>query len=104
MTYFPDTRKDRNYSDSKLKDQDARLIEGYDFAAKIASEQFIANIDVYHEEFDLEGEDINLAKFLENHPRIANALGNSIADYLEMHRNELVVAMIDADEEVEAKE
>ena len=54
------------------------------------------NLGTVAEKFDIEGEDIDLAKVLKNHPKIATALREAIAEYAEVRRNDMIAYMIDS--------
>ena len=58
---------------------------------------FFDNIDVYEDELDIPGEDIDIVRIIENHEEIKDALQECLADWMEHTRDELITSMIDSD-------
>lgn len=58
---------------------------------------FFDNIDVYEDELDIPGEDIDIVRIIENHEEIKGALQECLADWMEHTRDELITSMIDSD-------
>lgn len=94
MTYIPDCRTDEAYNEKYLDKMDKEYIEGFDFAAEQA-ENLFNNLDVFIDEMDIDGEDINLIRFLENHENVKNKFQECLSDWLEMQRDEMITSMID---------
>lgn len=59
--------------------------------------QFFDNIDVYEDELDIPGEDIDIVRIIENHEEIKDALQECLSDWMEHTRDELIASMIDSD-------
>ena len=95
MSRIPDCRTDKYYNQKYLAGDDVSFVEGFDWCAEKAVESFFDNMDIYTQEFDIKGEDMNLVRFLENHPKIAEQLKESLLHYIEMQRDELITSMID---------
>ena len=96
---LPDVRSeflengDKNpYWEGNLDGIFKNLLDEYDFAVHALS-TFFDNLDGY--DFDIPGEDINLHRFLENHPKIMEQLKEAFADYAESQRTENVVSMLE---------
>lgn len=60
-------------------------------------ENFVANMTMYFTAFDLERENINLVRFLENHQNVADTLQECLLHFMEMQRNEMVTSFIDTE-------
>lgn len=97
MTYIPDCRTDEVYNESNLNDRDKEFVKGFDFCAENSVVNFFDNIDVYEDELDIPGEDIDIVKIIENHEEIKDALQECLSDWMEQTRNELITSMIDSD-------
>ena len=95
MTYIPDCRKDENYNENYLNDDCTKFLAGYDYAVDQIANIF-NNLEVYP---DLEEllED-NKAIIKENKADIAQ---ESMSEWMEGHRDELIVSMIDGMDEEE---
>ena len=91
----PNCREDKYYNVQKLSASDRTFIAGFDWCLKWGVDNMFDNLEVVEKKFDIDGEDINLAKLLKNHPKIAGALREAIAEYAEMSRNDMVFSMID---------
>lgn len=94
MTYIPDCRTDRYYNEKYLDAQDREFVRGYDWCTQEEVDNYFFNMDMYEGDFDIDGEDINLCRFLTNHPKIMGALKKSLLHYIEMGRDELITSMI----------
>ncbi|MCD8090345.1 MAG: hypothetical protein LUD81_06955 [Clostridiales bacterium] len=95
MSRIPNCRTDEYYNEKYLGKDDKRFVSGYDYAAEIIGLLF-SNLDVYYRDFDIKGEDINLARFLENHPKITDKAEEAVKNWLEMQRNEFITGMLDS--------
>lgn len=95
MSYIPDCRTDKYYNQKFLDDEDKTFVAGFDWAVEMITNLFKGNMDVYELEFDIAGEDINLARFLENHEPINEMLVGCVEHWMEMERNELITSMLD---------
>lgn len=93
MTYIPDTKKDDYYNEKYLKEKDKDFIKGFDYAVNQSLQFFLENIDAY--DFDVEGEDINIGKIFENHPRILEKFIEVVRNNFDSDRDEMIVSMID---------
>ena len=100
---LPNCRVDKHYNDQKLKGRNKAFIEGFDWCLKWGVDNMFDNLDAVKKKFDIEGEDINLVNILTNHKGIAKALRESIAEYAEESRNDMIVSMIDSSEEESEK-
>ena len=90
--YVPNARTDEVYNEKYLAEKDKDVIAGYDEATKTI-DSFFDNLEVY--DFEVDEEDIDLGRFLDNHEEIKEALKNNLLEHLESGRNTLVVEMID---------
>lgn len=97
MTYIPDCRTDEVYNEGNLNDRDKEIVKGFDFCAENAVVNFFDNIDVYEDELDIPGEDIDIVRIIENHEEIKDALQECLKDWMEHTRDELITSMIDSD-------
>lgn len=93
MTYIPDTRKDGTYNQKYLNAKDKEYLRGFDHALEDTLESFFYNLESY--DFEVEGEDIELGRFLDNHEEIKQRLLDNIKQHFEADRNEMIVSMID---------
>lgn len=93
MTYIPDTRSDDYYNEKYLKEKDKEFIKGYDYAVNSSFEFFLENLDAF--DFEVDGEDINIGKILENHPDILAKFREVAKQNFESDRDEMIVSMID---------
>lgn len=93
MTYFPDTRTDDFYNERYLNDADKEYIRGFDFVMDDLIPCVFANLDVL--DLDVDGEDFDLGRILENHPAIAERFESEIRAYLERERDVMITSMID---------
>lgn len=104
MSYFPDCRTDENYNEKYLNDRDKEYLEGFDWCVKTVLEPFTDNINIYKDEFDINGVALNLPWFLENNQEVAEKLKECMIHFSEMERNILITAMIEGMDEEEYKE
>ena len=91
-----DCQVDRQSKVQRLIAMDRAFIAGFDWCLRWGVDSMFDNLGTVAEKFDIDGEDINLAKVLKNHPKIATALRDSIAEYAEVRRNEMIAYMIDS--------
>ena len=68
MSHIPDCRTDENYNYEALNHKDKLFIDGYDFLAEEIIPCFFENLDMF--DFDIDGEDINIGRFFDNHSKI----------------------------------
>lgn len=83
----------------RLNERDTAFIEGFDWCLKWGVDNMFDNLGDVEKRFDIEGEDINLAKLLKNHPKIAGALREAIAEYANVSRMDMIDSMIKSYEE-----
>lgn len=107
MSYIPDCRTDENYNQKYLDDTNAEFIAGFDWARIFGVESCFDNMDIYEDaikEIEAETEEEQaLLDFCEKHKEAAEAafkallesVKDSILDYIEMQRDELITSMID---------
>lgn len=100
MSYIPDCRNDEYYNDKYLTGADKAFKDGYELACN-DMKNFFDNLDIYTDDFDVEGVDINLVRFLENHKEALRVLKAAFDDWAEMQRNELITSLIDGMDEDE---
>ena len=104
MSYIPDCRTDEVYNEKYLNEKDKEYLEGFDWCVKTVLESFVDNINIYREEFDIEGASLNLEWFLQNNKAVAEKLKECMVHFSEMERNTLIIAMIEEMDEEEYKE
>lgn len=92
MTYIPNVRTDEDYNDKYLAEKDKDIIKGYDLATETI-DSFFDNLETY--DFEVDGEDIDIGRFLDNHLEIKELFKANLMEHLESGRNELVTFMID---------
>lgn len=90
--YMPNVREDEAYNTKYLVGEDRDILKGFDLATDTIR-SFFDNLEVY--DFEVNGEDIDLGRLLDNHPEIKETFINNLAEHIEQGRNELVVSMID---------
>ena len=100
MGYIPNCRVDKYYNARRLNAEDKVFIQGFDWCLKWGVDNMFDNLDMVADMFDIEGEDMNLVRYLKNHPKVTEALRSAIAEYAEMSRNDMIVSMIDRDIDV----
>lgn len=92
---FPDCRTDKYYNQKFLDDNEKEYVSGFDWAVEQITNLLEHNMDVYELDFDIAGEDINLARFLENHEPINEMLVGCVEHWMESERNQLITALLD---------
>lgn len=75
-----------------LNAEDKAFLEGYSAAIDSAT-SLLYNLDVYKGNFDVDGVDINLVRFLENHEEVREALEVSLRHWLETDKMEFLTQM-----------
>lgn len=105
MTYIPDVRhktirkpytqqmEENSYWEGYLDNDDKNWLKGYDWAVDEVLSMIFDNIGDL--ELEVEGEDMDMARFLMNHPEIRQKMKAAFEQEFESCRDELVVAMID---------
>lgn len=78
----------------KLNPEDKAFLEGY-CAATDSAANLLYNLDVYKGNFDVDGVDINLVRFLENHEEVREALEVSLVHWMETEKTEYITSMIE---------
>ena len=91
--YLPNVREDEAYNQKYLTEENKTFLEGFDFAVDKVLDTVLANLDCY--DLTVEGDDIDIVRILNNHPKIAEKLEVAMKHHFESERNELVVSMID---------
>ena len=89
----------KRLTDEDLKDlspEDKAFLVGFCRATDSAT-SFLYNVDVYKNNFDVDGVDINLARFLENHEDVREALEVSLVHWMETEKMEYLTQMIDSE-------
>ena len=77
-----------------LSAEDKAFLEGY-CAATDSATSLLYNLDVYKGNFDVDGVDINLVRFIENHEEVREALEVSLLHWLETEKMEYITPMIE---------
>ncbi len=86
MSYIPDCRTDEDYNEKNLSDErDIAALRAYDLAIEDIDTLF-ANLDVYEVRVDLRPSDFQAA---------ADEIQEMAKDWMEMHRNEMIVSLLD---------
>lgn len=80
----------------KLSPEDKAFLAGF-CAATDSATSFLYNLDVYQDNFDVDGVDINLARFLENHEDVREALEVSLLHWLETEKTEYITQMLESE-------
>lgn len=96
--YMPNARTDEAYNEKYLVGKSKATLDGYDIAVD-AIDSFFDNLEVY--DFEVDGEDIDLGRFLDNHPEIKEVFKGNLLEHLESGRNALVVSEIETMDEGE---
>ena len=68
-------------------------------ATNVACTLITYNLDVYQGNFDVDGVDINLVRFLENHEEVREALEVSLMHWMETEKMEYLTQMIESEQE-----
>ena len=95
MSYFPDCRTDEFYNEKYLNEKDAKFLRGYDFAVETVV-TLLSNLDVYPDFAEL----LEDKKAIIEEGKIEIA-EESIKDWMEGKRDELISSMIDGMSEEE---
>lgn len=82
----------------KLSPEDNAFLAGF-CAATDSATSFLYNVDVYQNNFDVDGVDINLARFLENHEEVREAMEVSLLHWLETEKTEYITQMLESEQE-----
>lgn len=91
----------RILTDEDLKDlspEDKAFLVGFCRATDSAA-NLLYNLDVYQNNFDVDGVDINLVRFLENHEEVREALEVSLVHWMETEKMEYLTQMIESEQE-----
>lgn len=96
MSYIPDCRSDENYNEAYLNEMDKEFVRGYDYAVEQIVNLIENNSNVYPELDDI----------LDYHKAVAcvdkvKIVKESIEEWAETQRDELITSMIDSMDEVE---
>lgn len=78
----------------KLSPEDKAFLAGF-CAATDSAASLLYNLDVYQGNFDVDGVDINLVRFLENHEEVREALEVSLVHWMETEKMEHITSMIE---------
>ena len=78
----------------KLSPEDKAFLKGFCRATDSAA-NLLYNLDVYKDNFDVDGVDINLVRFLENHEEVREALEVSLVHWMETEKMEYITSMIE---------
>lgn len=95
MSYFRDCRTDEYYNEKYLNKTDSEFIAGFDWCAEHSVETFFDCISTFFEDLDIEGEDINIARFFENHHIVREKFKECLLEWIEEERDEMITSMID---------
>lgn len=82
----------------KLSPEDKAFLAGF-CAATDSAASLLYNLDVYQDNFDVDGVDINLVRFLENHEEVREALEVSLVHWMETEKLEYLTQMIESEQE-----
>ena len=77
-----------------LSPEDKAFLAGF-CAATDSAASLLYNLDVYKGNFDVDGVDINLVRFLENHEEVREALEVSLVHWMETEKMEYITSMIE---------
>lgn len=80
----------------KLSPEDKAFMQGF-CAATDSAANLLYNLDVYQGNFDVDGVDINLVRFLENHEEVRKTLEKSLMDWMETEAMEYLTQMIECE-------
>lgn len=81
-----------------LSPEDKAFMQGF-CAATDSAANLLYNLDVYQGNFDVDGVDINLVRFLENHEEVREALEVSLMHWMETEKMEYLTRMIESEQE-----
>lgn len=82
----------------KLSPEDKAFLTGFCDATDSAA-SLLYNLDVYKGNFDVDGVDINLVRFLENHEEVMEALEVSLMHWMETEKMKYLTQMIESEQE-----
>lgn len=82
----------------KLSPEDEAFMLGF-CAASASAAIFLYNLDVYQNNFDVDGVDINLVRFIENHEEVREALEESLVHWMNTETMEYLTQMIESEQE-----
>ena len=82
----------------KLSPEDKAFLAGFCRATDSAA-NLLYNLDVYKGNFDVDGVDINLVRFLENHEEVREALEVSLVHWMETEKMEYITQMSESEQE-----
>lgn len=80
----------------KLIPEDKAFLAGF-CAATDRAASLLYNLDVYQSNFDVDGVDINLVRFLDNHEEVRKTLEKSLMDWMETEAMEYLTQMIECE-------
>lgn len=118
MSYIPDCRTDSFYNADNLNENDKQFVNGYDYCAECAADNFFDNLDVYLDddshlmhvlneelpdslktEYEMEYAFRNGEAEVRRVNTYADLLRMHLLDSIERERDELITSMIDASSE-----
>ena len=82
----------------KLSPEDKAFLTGF-CAATDSAASLLYNLDVYKGNFDVDGVDINLVRFLENHEEVREVLEVSLMHWMETEKMKYLTQMIESEQE-----
>ena len=82
----------------KLSPEDKAFLTGF-CAATDSAASLLYNLDVYNGNFDVDGVDINLVRFIENHEEVREALEVSLMHWMETEKMKYLTQMIESEQE-----
>lgn len=83
----------------KLSPEDKAFLTGF-CAATDSAVNLLYNLKyVYMDNFDIDGVDINLVRFLDNHEEVRKTLKKSLIDWMETEAMEYLTQMIESEQE-----
>lgn len=83
----------------KLSPEDKAFLTGF-CAATDSAVNLLYNLKyVYMDNFDIDGVDINLVRFLDNHEEVRKTLKKSLIDWMETEAMEYLTQMIESERE-----
>lgn len=80
--------------EKELTERQRLVLLGYDYSQEDML-GFFDNLEVYQEELNIDGEDINLMRFLRNHPDVKETFVWCLTDWLRCQRDEMVIGFLD---------
>lgn len=83
----------------KLSPEDKAFLTGFCAAADRAASLLYNLKFVYMDNFDIDGVDINLVRFLDNHEEVRKTLEKSLMDWMETEAMEYLTQMIESEQE-----